>query len=221
MLTKESAMSTVDALLAIHVWIWQAHIYFTQQCEPVEQSSEETRAVVGLLVSLVAEPYRLLYIDEPELHLSPTLASRLGQEIARRCKEGALHSFVATHSPDFITGCIESGASTQIVRLGGADQWSLHTVEPETVVDWMTHPLRRSACVYNGLFRDAVVVVEADSDRCFYEECTRRLASKNEAMRLENALFVNTRQRHHQRGCSSTASSGDALCDGVRTRRDL
>ena len=59
----------------------------------------------------------IILIDEPEAFLSLSLAFKLGKEIAISSLNSQKRLFVSTHSPNFVMGCIQSGAPVNIVRL--------------------------------------------------------------------------------------------------------
>ena len=59
----------------------------------------------------------------------------------------------------------------------------------------MRNPLLRSTGVLSGLFYDAVIVTEADSDRAFYQEINERLLYKNDPRGIQNCLFLNAQNK--------------------------
>ena len=89
-------------------------------------------------------------------------------------------------------GCVESAASTSIVRLtysratGEATARSLSTSELRPL---MMDPLLRSTRALEGLFHRAVVIGESDSDRAFYDEINRRLTQTGRG--IPETQFVN------------------------------
>ena len=84
---------------------------------PLELFSDGVKAFTGIVLELIAGDPRVLLIDEPEAFLHPSLASKLGYEIARAAVLTDKRIFVSTHSPQFVMGCIQSGAPINIVRL--------------------------------------------------------------------------------------------------------
>src|SRR5438552_2098735 len=99
-----------------------------------------------MIAALVTLPLRLILIDEPEAFLHPPLARRLGQAIADIARDRDARVVAATHSAEFLRGCVESPAATSIVRLtyerqtGEATARSLSTSELRPL---MTEPLLR------------------------------------------------------------------------------
>lgn len=98
----------------------------------------------------------------------------------------------ATHSAAFLRGCVESAASTSIVRVtyeratGAAAARVLTASELRPLLH---EPLLHSTRALEGLFHRAVVVGESDADRAFYDELNRRLLEVGRG--IADAQFVN------------------------------
>ncbi|HEY0137340.1 MAG TPA: TOPRIM nucleotidyl transferase/hydrolase domain-containing protein [Nannocystis sp.] len=131
---------------------------------------------MGLHAQLLAQDHRYIMIDEPEAFLHPPLARRLGFNLSTLAAERGSCVFAATHSPDFLMGCIESGVGVNIVRLGYHNGVaSAHLLPRDELETMMVDPLLRSTGILGALFHQAAVVVEGDSDRAFYSEVNERL----------------------------------------------
>ena len=59
----------------------------------------------------------------------------------------------------------------------------------------MRDPLLRSSGAIEGLFSEAVVVCEGDSDRAFYEEVNERMATAGDLRAIPNCLFINAQNK--------------------------
>ncbi len=173
-------------------------ISFFKASVPIDQFSDGVRAFTGILVELFAGDPSVLMIDEPEAFLHPSLAFLLGREIARPIPGVAQKNvFVATHSPSFLMGCIQSGAAVNVVRLarsGGVPTARLLDAESLRVL--MRNPLLRSVGAIEALFYDFVVVTEADSDRAFYDEVNHRLVMAGDKRGISNCLFLRAQNKH-------------------------
>jgi hypothetical protein len=149
---------------------------FHGDSEGIETLSDGVVSFTGLVAAAISLAHRILLIDEPEAFLHPPLARLLGASLASLTQERGASLVVATHSAEFLMGCIESGASTTIVRLtyerniAGA-----RVLSPAGLKALATEPLLRSTDALSGLFHRGVVVGEADADRAMYEEINRRL----------------------------------------------
>jgi predicted ATPase len=154
--------------------------------------SDGVKAFTGMLLELHAGDPKIIIVDEPEAFLHPSLAFKLGKELATGAATEKKHVFAATHSAQFLMGAILSGAKINIVRLtysgGAATARLLPSVDLEKL---MRDPLLRSVGVLSGLFYDYVAVSEADADRAFYQEINERLLAANDPRGTPNVLFLN------------------------------
>ena len=92
-------------------------VQFHGEALSIDQGSDGIKAFTGMITEIVAGDPEVLLIDEPEAFLHPALATLLGNEIARATSSSDKSLFVSTHSPNFVMGCVQSGAPVSIVRL--------------------------------------------------------------------------------------------------------
>ncbi|WP_439577678.1 ATP-dependent nuclease [Elioraea sp.] len=145
----------------------------------MEESSDGTQAYIGLITAAVVLEPEVLLIDEPEAFLHPPLARRLGQDLAQLAEENSSQLIVATHSSDFILGCVQVSKDVTILRLTTPfASRPARAVDPSSLSKFLSHPLFRSANVVSALFHDGAIVTESDNDRAFYSEIYARLRSK-------------------------------------------
>lgn len=163
---------------------------------PIIEASDGVKAFVGILSTIIAGDPRITLIDEPEAFLHPTLSNKLGVEIASASLKANRRIFVATHSTDFLMGCIQSGAGINIVRLTYDYQSATARLLPkEKLAPLMRNPLLRSVGVFSALFHSAVVVTEGDTDRAFYQEINTRLLATNDQRAISGCLFLNAQNK--------------------------
>jgi hypothetical protein len=147
---------------------------------PITSLSDGVICFTGLVAAAVSQPYRIMLIDEPEAFLHPPLARLLGANLATLTARRGASLVTATHSAEFLMGCIESGVETTIVRLTYEDQQAgARVLAPQDLQPLMRDPLLRSTRALTGLFHRGVVVGESDHDRAFYEEINRRLTAED------------------------------------------
>ena len=60
------------------------------------------RELVILLTAVYRKDWSLLVVDEPELHLHPSMARLWTAELVRECRTGGRHAIVVTHQPELI-----------------------------------------------------------------------------------------------------------------------
>jgi len=169
---------------------------FYDSCDSIEKFSAGVKAYTGVIVELVAGNPRVVVIDEPEAFLYPPLAQQLGSELAVLATETGKNVFAATHSAQFLMGCLYSGAALDVIRLTYQDGVATARVlkNPE-LTKMMRNPLLRSAGVMNALFYECVVVTESDSDRAFYQEINERLLKASDGRGIPNCLFLNAQNK--------------------------
>lgn len=169
---------------------------FHSHAIPIESASDGVRAFVGIVATILAGDPKLILIDEPEAFLHPALAHKLGREIASSLANTDKRLFVATHSAQFLMGCIQSGVPINVVRLTyNFAPPTARLLPQERMLDLMRQPLLRSTGVLNGLFFETVVVTEGDADRAFYQEINERLVAAGDPRGMGNVLFVNAQNK--------------------------
>lgn len=158
---------------------------------PIATLGDGVKCFVGLVAAVRSLPHKVILVDEPEAFLHPPLARTLGSELTFAAKDNEASLVIATHSPDFLVGCVEAAPDTVMIRLTyESGEATARRLEPTTVRTMFTDPLLRSTDVLSALFHKAAVVTEADTDRVFYDEMNRRLQEDNERGTAE-ARFLN------------------------------
>lgn len=134
----------------------------------IETQSDGVRSFAGILLTLMAGNYPLVFLDEPEAFLHPPQARLLGRELAEQHYKAQL--FVATHSLDILLGLLESSADKMlIVRLSReSDRTSAQMLTSDMVANLWDDPLLRFSRTLDGLFHEGVIVGEGDTDTGFY-----------------------------------------------------
>jgi ABC-type cobalamin/Fe3+-siderophores transport system ATPase subunit len=173
-------------------WTDEAIDFFAKNHRPLTEFSDGVQVYTGLVAAVMSLPQLLLLVDEPEAFLHPSLARTLGRDLAALTHERRATLICATHSAEFLIGCLEQVPETAIVRLtyqrGVA---TARVLSGESVGRLGREPLLRSTQSLRGLFVEAAVVCEADSDRVFYEEINRRLAEADDREGLPDVIFLN------------------------------
>jgi ABC-type cobalamin/Fe3+-siderophores transport system ATPase subunit len=163
----------------------------------IEEASDGVKAFTGIITEVMAGDPKVLLIDEPEAFLHPSLASKLAQEVSRAAMSSEKRVFASTHSPQFVMGCIQSGAPVTIIRLTYRSGVATARVLPsDEILELMRHPLLRSTGLLSGLFYEFVVVTESDADRAFYQEINERLLQFKPEWGIPNCLFINAQNKH-------------------------
>lgn len=171
-------------------------VRFHAAAQDIELASDGVKAFTGIVTELMAGDPSVVLIDEPEAFLHPALAAKLGQEVAKAAMAADKRVFVSTHSPQFVMGCIQSGAPVNIIRLTYRGGVATARVLPSgEILELMRHPLLRSTGLLSGLFYEFVVVTESDADRAFYQEVNERLLQFKPDWGIPNCLFINAQNK--------------------------
>jgi len=164
---------------------------FHREATLIEEMGDGVKCFTGLVAAVLSLKLGILLIDEPEAFLHPPLARLLGRALSRLAREREGSLIVATHSAEFLMGCVESGSNTTVVRLGHEDEVAKARQLPAAEVRRLTQdPFLRSTDVLRALFHRGAVVCESDTDRVVYDEMNRRLLEEDRGLR--DVLFVNT-----------------------------
>lgn len=157
---------------------------------PIQDASDGIQAYVGILLAMTADYLHTVLLDEPEAFLHPPMARKLGRQVSELARERDISLFAATHSSDFLMGCIQAEEQVQVVRLSYSNGQSQgHLIDQHKLRAAFLNPLMRSANALSSLFYDGVVVTESENDRAFYAEIYARIAAESES--IPTILFVN------------------------------
>jgi hypothetical protein len=132
---------------------------------------------MGTCITLLLGQRPICLIDEPELCLHPPQAYALGRFIGKYGTASDRATFVATHSSHVLRGIIEETQKLEIIRLtrSGA-QFSGKKVSHETIRACIDKPATKVETILDGLFAEAVSVVESEGDRLVYSTTWEKLA---------------------------------------------
>lgn len=171
-------------------------VEFHSRAMPIAQASDGVKAFTGMIIEMIAGDPSILLMDEPEAFLHPSLSFKLGKEVSSIMSDSDKRLFVSTHSPNFIMGCIQSGAPVNIVRLTYRNGDATARILPnEDILKLMRNPLLRSTGVLSGLFYEFVIVTESDADRAFYQEINDRLLKYTSGKGIPNCLFLHAQNK--------------------------
>jgi len=135
----------------------------------IESEGDGMKSYVATAISLLLGRTPVTLIDEPELCLHPPQAYNLGQFIGRTATSRQSVTFVATHSSQILRGIVQTAAQLQIVRMTkSSDGFSARRVESSVLAEAMKKPTVRAENVLDGIFAQAVVIIEGDGDRIVY-----------------------------------------------------
>jgi len=132
----------------------------------VEEQGDGMRAFIGLLLVLLATPFPLVLIDEPEAFLHPPQARELGRQLAAL---GDQQKVIATHDLDVLLGLLDGPASLTVIRLdrdGASNKAAV--LEQEDISELWRDPTLRYSGLLEGLFHRGAIVCEGEADALLY-----------------------------------------------------
>jgi len=141
----------------------------------LEQEGDGLRSYVTICLCAMLGRRPVCVIDEPELCLHPPQARAIGRFIGHHSADDSRTMIVATHSSHVLRGILDSQKNATVIRLSRKDGvFSAHEVKPGEMANHAKPQVRREALL-DGLFADAVTIVEADTDRIVYEAAAEKL----------------------------------------------
>jgi hypothetical protein len=150
-----------------------------RQYRLIEDEGDGFKSYMGTCVTLLLGQRPVCLIDEPELCLHPPQAYALGRFIGKYGVSTEHVTFVATHSSHVLRGIIEQTKQLTIVRLSRVgSRFSGNKVSHESIRACIEKPSTKVETILDGLFAEAVAVVESEGDRLVYSTTWERLASE-------------------------------------------
>lgn len=154
--------------------------FFLEKEEILDDQGDGIRSFVGIITALLILKRDLFFIDEPEAFLHPPQAFKMGEFIAEQTKNGK-QVFLATHSADVLRGILGKSADVTIIRIDRkGDTNFINKLSIEEIKTIINDPLLSSARVFEGMFYQGAVVVEAESDLRFYQAVSNKIYAEQD-----------------------------------------
>ncbi len=145
----------------------------------IEDEGDGFKSYIAICITLLLGRRPVVLIDEPEMCLHPPQAYALGRFIGKYGSQSARKTFVATHSSHVLKGIIEETEQLEVIRLSRMQsQFAGHRISQETLKESVKTPSTKSENVLNGLFSEAVTIVESEGDRLLYNAAWEKVNSK-------------------------------------------
>jgi hypothetical protein len=147
----------------------------------IESEGDGMRSYVGICIAMLLGRRPVCILDEPELCLHPPQAYAMGRFIGRHGTSSEHATFASTHSSHVLRGIIEATEQVQILRLtkvGG--EFRGHMIGYGALQECMRRPIVRAETILDGIFADAVTIVESEGDRAVYQAAWEGLRAKQQ-----------------------------------------
>ncbi len=146
----------------------------------IEDEGDGMKSYVATCISILLGRRPVCVIDEPEMCLHPPQAYSLGQFIGEHATSLDTATFVATHSSHVLRGVIQTADKLKIVRLSKVTNvFDAKLVDSDVLMDAMKKPTVRAETVLDGIFSQAVTIVEGDGDRIVYQATWDKVGAEN------------------------------------------
>jgi energy-coupling factor transporter ATP-binding protein EcfA2 len=145
----------------------------------IEDEGDGFKSYVAICLALLLGRQPVILIDEPEMCLHPPQAYALGRFIGKYGASTDRLTFVATHSSHVLRGIIEESEQLEVIRLSRiGPQFNGRRVSKEMLKASIEKPSTKAESVLDGLFAEAVTVVESEGDRLIYGTAWDKIASE-------------------------------------------
>ena len=153
--------------------------------ENLDDQGDGIRSAVAILASLITTTHSLYLIDEPETFLHPPQARILGRNIVDLSQNK--QCFISTHNIDLLRGMLEKDyARIKIIKINRTDNVNeFHVLDNDSIKVISNDKNLKYSNILNGLFYNAVVLCENESDCKFYSALLEKIDSDC----YQNTLF--------------------------------
>lgn len=121
-----------------------------------------------ILLSYYVPLNHIILIDEPEMHLYPSIKRKFGSTIGELSKKKDKQFFCVTHDSDFLQGILDSKCETTILRIKKTSKKRELFVKSVTSNDGYFASQTQTPYLQIP-FLDAAIIVEGVTDRFVYE----------------------------------------------------
>ncbi len=141
----------------------------------IQHEGHGIRAFLHIMLTYFIPTNQILMIDEPEIHLYPSIKRKFGNEMGRLAEQSQKQMFCVTHDGDFMQGVINSGCETTVIRLSKSEQKRAISVVQYGRSDSYLTANQKTDNLSQIPFLDCVLLVEGATDRLAYEHVFKSL----------------------------------------------
>ena len=146
-----------------------------ESLENLNDQGDGIRSAVAILASLITTTHSLYLIDEPETFLHPPQARILGRNIVDLSQNK--QCFISTHNIDLLRGMLEKNyARIKIIKINRTDNVNeFYVLDNDSIKVVSDDKNLKYSNILNGLFYNAVVLCENESDCKFYSALLEKI----------------------------------------------
>lgn len=155
----------------------------------IEQAASGLYEILFLLTTILGESGKILLLDEPELHLHPTMQKRILNLLSKSKTSGRNQIFLITHSPYLISAADIEATWRFTMTEHGTKVHNLGKVlsELESKEQGKLAVKLYSPDVRSILFGRGVILVEGSSDKIVVEQIDRYLSAKEKGANIDES----------------------------------
>lgn len=158
----------------------------------LDEQGSGMRSFMYLMVSIMSQAYFCILLDEPEAFLHPPQARALGDSLVNEVDQDS-QIIISTHSSDIVRGALNSVSATpmkivRLTRIGEVNHFK--ELKHDDIKRLWNDPVLRYSNVLDGLFHEAVVICESDSDCKYYSAIHERLDASDARFTNDNTLYT-------------------------------
>lgn len=161
---------------------------------PLHEQGDGMKSLLGLLVPLVATPFPIILVDEPEAFLHPPQAVALGKILGEISKKKDVQIILATHDKNLLAGLMGSEARVSVARLSRSEsEVRCDQLKNDDLRELWKNPSLKYSNALDGLFHKLVVIAESDPDCRFYSAALEHLlenSSQDYGLSADDVLFI-------------------------------
>ena len=147
----------------------------------IESEGDGLNSYAGICISLLLGRRPVCLIDEPEMCLHPPQAYALGRFIGRYGTPKDHTTFVATHSSHVLRGIVDETDEVQVIRLfRTSSAFVANVIQYDDLRACIERPSTKAETVLDGVFAEAVTVVESEGDRLVYSAAAETIRNEIE-----------------------------------------
>ena len=145
------------------------------------------KSFFAVAAAIVSNQKPVILIDEPESHLHPPQAYKLGKLIAQQAEASVqTQVFVATHSIQILRGMLDQISKPEDISIlnivKNRDTTQYKATDKQTFDKAATRSFIRDGKFYEGLFSSNAVFVESESDSLVYNSLLTKVDPEKEFM---------------------------------------
>lgn len=167
-----------------------------KKATPLQDQGDGMRSFASVILEMLAsQAPSMLLLDEPEAFLHPPQARLLGEFLARERRSNS-QLFIATHSPDVLSGLLNvAPEQLRVIRIQREGNTNcVKELQKYKAKAIAADPLMKYSAVLSGIFHERAIICESDADCMFYQGLLAEPSVHSGS--LPDVLFLHANGKH-------------------------